>query len=173
MKSGCRSCALAAAILSVLGLSRRKITHTSTLIWAMPVRSSAPIALHYSVSIRAWAYAKPIRQIALTPIWAKLKSSNAAFLVMLAAANLRQAPSSRNHWGGSRWADCPRKRSVDMSDQCEARCPDLSRGCYGYVVAHLISRPPALRLHRAQARMRSAASRCEPREPDQCGQQCY
>ena len=34
--------ALAAASLSALGLSRRKITHTSTSIWVMPVRSSAP-----------------------------------------------------------------------------------------------------------------------------------
>ncbi|MGP0088954.1 MAG: hypothetical protein ACLPKB_03185 [Xanthobacteraceae bacterium] len=23
--------------------------------------------------------------------------------------------------------DCPRRRSIDMSDQCGARCPDLSR----------------------------------------------
>jgi hypothetical protein len=24
-------------------------------------------------------------------------------------------------------ADCPRKNSIDMSDQCGAHCPDLSR----------------------------------------------
>ena len=46
--------------------SRRKITHTSISIWAMPVRSSAPIALRYSVSIQAWACMKLIRQIVLT-----------------------------------------------------------------------------------------------------------
>jgi hypothetical protein len=67
--------------------SRRKITHTSTSLWAKPVRSSAPIALRYSVSIRAWAHMKLIRQIVLTVTWTELKSSNAASLVMLAAAN--------------------------------------------------------------------------------------
>src|SRR5208282_2587124 len=66
MKSGCRSCALAAASSSALGINRRKITHTSTSIWATPVRSSAPIALRYSISIRAWAHTKLIRQIVLT-----------------------------------------------------------------------------------------------------------
>src|SRR4029077_14869785 len=44
MKSGSRSCALAAASSSALGINRRKVTHTSTSIWAMPVRSAAPIA---------------------------------------------------------------------------------------------------------------------------------
>ena len=87
MKLACRSFALAAASLSALGLSRRKITHTSTSIWAKPVRSSAPIALRYSGSIRAWAHMKLIRQIALTVTWTELKSSNAASLVMLAAAS--------------------------------------------------------------------------------------
>jgi hypothetical protein len=72
MKSGCRSCALAAASSSALGISRRKITHTSTSIWAMPVRSSAPIALRYSVSIRACAHAKPIRKVVLTVTWTEL-----------------------------------------------------------------------------------------------------
>jgi hypothetical protein len=96
MKSGCRSCALAAASSSALGINRRKITHTSTSIWAMPVRSAAPIALRYSVSIRAWAHTKLIRQIVLTVTWTELKSSNAASLVMLPAANQRQAPSSRS-----------------------------------------------------------------------------
>ncbi len=43
----------------------------------MPVRSAAPIALRYSVSIRAWAHRKLIRQIVLTVTWTKLKSSNA------------------------------------------------------------------------------------------------
>src|SRR5881628_2472478 len=100
MKPGCRSCALAAASSSVLGINRRKITHTSTSRWAMPVRSSAPIALHYSASIRAWAHTKLIRQIVLTVTGTELKSSNVASFVMPAAANQRQAPSSR---GGSRW----------------------------------------------------------------------
>jgi hypothetical protein len=52
---------------------------------SMPVRSAAPIALRYSVSIRAWAHTKLIRQIVLTVTWTKLKSSNAASLVMLPA----------------------------------------------------------------------------------------
>jgi hypothetical protein len=39
---------------------------------------------------------KLIRQIALTVTWTELKSSNAASLVMLPAANQRQAPSSRS-----------------------------------------------------------------------------
>src|SRR5712692_356570 len=80
MKSGSRSCALAAASSSALGINRRKITHTSTSIWAMPVRSAAPIALRYSVSIRAWAHTKLIRRIVLTVTWTELKSSNAASL---------------------------------------------------------------------------------------------
>ena len=46
-----------------------------------------PIARRYSVSIRAWAHMKLIRQIVLTATWTELKSSNAASLVMLAAAN--------------------------------------------------------------------------------------
>src|SRR3977135_2526053 len=65
-------------------------------IWAMPVRSSAPIALRYSVSIRAWAHAKLIRQIVLTVTGTESKSSNAASFVIPAAANRRQAPSSRS-----------------------------------------------------------------------------
>jgi hypothetical protein len=105
MKSGCRSCALAAASSSALGINRRKITHTSISIWAMPVRSAAPIALRYSVLIRAWTHTKLIRQIALTVTWTdyELKSSNAAFLVMLPAANQRHAPSYPQSRGGSRW----------------------------------------------------------------------
>src|SRR5207245_371465 len=96
MKSGCRSCALAAASSSALGINRRKITHTSTSRWAMPVRSSAPTALRYSASIRAWAHTKLIRQIVLTVIRTELNCSNAASFVMPAAANQRQAPSSRS-----------------------------------------------------------------------------
>jgi uncharacterized Zn-finger protein len=46
--------------------------------------------------IRAWAHTKLIRQIVLTVTWTELKSSNAASLVMLPAANQRQAPSSRS-----------------------------------------------------------------------------
>src|SRR5258708_3000823 len=60
----------------------------------MPVRPSAPIALRYSASIRAWAHTKLIRQIVLTVTGTELKSSNAASFVMSAAANQRQAPSS-------------------------------------------------------------------------------
>src|ERR1700680_2642320 len=71
MKSGCRSCALAAASSSALGIGRRKITLISTSIWAIPARSSAPIALRYSVSIRAWPHTKPIRQIVLTLTWSE------------------------------------------------------------------------------------------------------
>src|SRR6266566_2992499 len=81
MKSGCRSCALAVASSSALGINHRKITHTSTSRLAMPVRSSAPIALRYSASIRAWAHTKLIRQIVLTVTGTELKSSNAASFV--------------------------------------------------------------------------------------------
>ena len=95
MKSGCQWCALAPESSHALGISLRKITHTSTSIWAMPARSSAPIALRYSVSIRAWVHAKLIRQIVLTLTRTELKSSNAASLVMLPEANHhRQARSS-------------------------------------------------------------------------------
>src|SRR5712671_4123721 len=93
MKSGCRSCALAAASSSALGINHRKITHTSTSRWAMPVRSSAPIALRYSASIRAWAHTKLIRQIVLTVM---TELNCAASFVMPAAANQRQAPSFRS-----------------------------------------------------------------------------
>ena len=44
-----------------MGINRRKITHTSTSIWAMPARLSVPIAPRYSVSIRPWVHAKLIR----------------------------------------------------------------------------------------------------------------
>src|SRR6266404_4271669 len=50
----------------------------------MPVISSAPIALRYSASIRAWAHTKLIRQIVLTVTGTELKSSNAASFVMTA-----------------------------------------------------------------------------------------
>src|SRR5882672_11231408 len=102
MKLGCRSCALAAASSSASGISRRKITHTFTSIWAMSVRSSAPIALRYSVSIRAWAHTKPIRLIVLTVTWTDLKSSASSFVMPAAAAPAPGAivPQSR---GGSRW----------------------------------------------------------------------
>src|SRR5206468_9610380 len=102
MKSGSRSCALAAASSSALGISRRKITHTSTSIWAMPVRSAAPIALRYSVSIRAWAHTKLIRQIVLTVTWTELKSSNA---FSRHAARSQPAPGAivLQSRGGSRW----------------------------------------------------------------------
>ena len=59
VRIGCRE-------FKCIGDSRRKITRTSISIWAMPVRSSAPIALRYSVSIQAWAHMKLIRQIVFT-----------------------------------------------------------------------------------------------------------
>ncbi len=65
-KSGCQWSALVATSSSASGISRRKITHTSTSIWAMPAKLSAPIALRYSVSIRPWVHTKLIRQIVLT-----------------------------------------------------------------------------------------------------------
>src|SRR5258707_7663965 len=71
MKSGCRSCALAAASSSALGIGRGKITLISTSTWAIPARSPAPIALRYSVSIRAWPHTNPIRQIVLTLTWSE------------------------------------------------------------------------------------------------------
>jgi hypothetical protein len=94
MKSGCRSCALGAASSSALGKSRPKITHTSTSIWAMPVRSSAHIALRYSVSVRAWVHTKLIRQIVLTVIWTELKRKAAAPLLSLCCP---QPTSARRH----------------------------------------------------------------------------
>jgi hypothetical protein len=60
-KSGRQWSALVATSSSASGISRRKITHTSTSIWAMPVRLSAPIAPRYSVSIQPWVHAKLIR----------------------------------------------------------------------------------------------------------------
>ena len=73
MKLACRSSALVAASLSASGPSRRKITRTSTSIWAIPARLSAPIAQRYSVSTRAWARMKLIRQIVLTVIWTEFE----------------------------------------------------------------------------------------------------
>ena len=93
MKSGRGPCASAAASSSALGTNRRKITHTSTSIWARPVTSSAPIALRYSVSIRAWVRTKLIRQIVLMVTWSELKNSNTASLIMQAAANQRHRPA--------------------------------------------------------------------------------
>ena len=123
MKSGCRSCALAAASSSALGINHRKTTHTSTSRSAMPVRSSAPIALRYSASIRAWAHTKLIRQIAVTVTGTELKSCNtAASFVMPAAANQRQAPSSRGlgtvHDGHERfefWRRIPTRKALSAS----------------------------------------------------------
>ncbi|SRR6266851_7697776 len=68
----------------------------------MPVRSSAPIALRYSASIRAWAHTKLTRQIVLTVTGTDLKNSNAASFVMPAAADQREAivPQFR---GDSQW----------------------------------------------------------------------
>ena len=56
---------------NVSGISHRKITVISTSIWAIPARSSAPIALRYSVSIRACAHANPIRRTVLTVTWSE------------------------------------------------------------------------------------------------------
>jgi hypothetical protein len=92
MNSACRSCALAAASSSALGLSRRKITLISTSIWAIPARSSAPTALRYSVSIRAWERTKLIRQIALMVTWTESKSANA-----LLVSCWPQPTSARRH----------------------------------------------------------------------------
>src|SRR2546422_11616320 len=49
-----------------------------------------------STLIRAWAHTKLIRQIVLTVTGTESKSSNAASFAMPAAANRRQAPSSRS-----------------------------------------------------------------------------
>jgi hypothetical protein len=49
-KSGRQWSALVATSSSASGISRRKITHTSTSIWATRARFSAPIAPPYSVS---------------------------------------------------------------------------------------------------------------------------
>ena len=82
---------------SALGRNRRKTTHTSTLIWAMPVRSSAHIVPRYSVSIRAWVHTKLIRQIVLTVTRIELKGSSAALSRhAVPAANQLRAPSSCN-----------------------------------------------------------------------------
>jgi hypothetical protein len=108
MKSGCRSSALAAASLSALGLYRRKITHTSTSIWAMPVASSAPIARRYSISIRVWAHMKLIRQIVLTVTWTELK---------------KQPRFSRRYNGHSPCADfacCPIVRKAGGASACRS-----------------------------------------------------
>ena len=61
----------------------------------MPVTSSAPIALRYSVSIRPSAHAKLIQQNVLTVTSTESKSSNTASLVVLPAADHRQTPLSR------------------------------------------------------------------------------
>jgi hypothetical protein len=94
MKSGCPSCASAAASSNVLGISRRKITLISTSIWAMPARSSALIALRYSVSIRACAHTNPIRQIVLTVTWSEKYGAALAVRCAIAsrAGQLRASP---------------------------------------------------------------------------------
>ena len=53
--------------------SRKRRSATS--IWAMPVTSTAPIALRYSISIRVWAHMKLIRQIVLAVTWTELKGA--------------------------------------------------------------------------------------------------
>src|SRR5712671_3079904 len=69
----------------------------------MPVRSSAPIALRYSASIRAYAHTKLIRQIVLTVTGTELKSRNAASFVMPAAASPAPGAIVPQSRGGSRW----------------------------------------------------------------------
>ena len=71
VRIGCRE-------FKCIGDKPPKIIHTSTSIWAMPVRSAAPIALRYSVSIRAWVHTKLIRQIVLTVTWTELPSCSAS-----------------------------------------------------------------------------------------------
>ena len=69
----------------------------------MPVRSSAPIALRYSASIRAWAHTKLIRQIVLTVTGTELKKQQRCFLRhggRSQPASGAIVPQSR---GGSRW----------------------------------------------------------------------
>src|SRR5665647_1709007 len=85
----------------------------------MPVRSSAPIALRYSASIRAWAHTKLIRRIVRTATGTELKRSNAASFAMPAAANQRQAPSSRRPGGGSRWPRTIRIRQAESVTTAE------------------------------------------------------
>jgi hypothetical protein len=75
-ESGCRSCALAVASSRALGTNRRRITHTSISKWAAPAKSSAPTALRYFVSMRAWAQTKLIRQIVLTVTWTEVKGGS-------------------------------------------------------------------------------------------------
>jgi hypothetical protein len=41
----------------------------------------------------------------------------------------RYGPDAKlTDWLAAMTEDCPKQRSVDMSDRCGARCPDLSRG---------------------------------------------
>src|SRR5712664_1888624 len=120
MKSGCRSCALAAASSSALGINRRKITHTSTSRWAMPVRSSAPIALRYSASIRAWAHTKLIRQIVLTVIGTELNCSYAASFVMPAVANDAELLSERTSLGQLDRNEAKIAAAVTFADEAAA-----------------------------------------------------
>ena len=75
-----------------MGINRRKITHTSTSRWAMPMRSSVPTALRYSASIRAWAHTKLIRQIVLTVTGTELKSAT-----LLPSSCRPQPTSARRH----------------------------------------------------------------------------
>ena len=153
MKLRCRSSALAAASLSALGLSRRKITHTSTSIWAMPVRSSAPIALRYSVSIRAWAHMKLIRQIVLTMTWTEMKGSNATSLVMLAAAT--SAKRARDRYGLISYpSNSTQPRKTLAASHCPSAALATSKRCK--TLSCTIGRRVSL-----YARTKSAASSSE------------
>ncbi len=67
------------------------------------MRSSAPIALRYSASIRAWAHTKLIRQIVLTVTGTELKKQQRCFLRHAGRGQPAPGaivPPSR---GGSRW----------------------------------------------------------------------
>ena len=88
VRIGCREC-------KCIGDSRRKITHTSTSIWAMPARSFARIARRYSVSIRAWANMMLIRQIVLTLTWTELFATGDSNSVRIQASGRQAGCSNR------------------------------------------------------------------------------
>jgi hypothetical protein len=87
--------ALAAVSSSALRVSRRKITHKSTSIWAMPTRSFARIARRYFASIRAWAHMKLIRQIVLTLTWTESFATSDSNSVRMQASGRQAGCSNR------------------------------------------------------------------------------
>ena len=72
VRIGCRE-------FECIGAMPPQITHSFTSIWAMPVTSSAPIALRCSISIAVWAPMKLIRQIVLTVTWTEPKKQQFRF----------------------------------------------------------------------------------------------